>query len=449
LLTPVVIQKVTTEPAAKRGSKHTGIPPKYAHLVEENPKVKRWHRNLKKGSVQTARSYLQALGQFCDSESVSPSEFIARGQEVCEDMVCDYIDAGLEPGQNGKPKWAGSSAKFTVAALQSWMRENRLGFHRKIKFPIRNFNPRVKTSHMPVVTELRRCFTEASVREKVPLSLMAFSGVRPMTIGTFEGSDGLRFSDFPEAHFEDGLLVFDKIPTRIVVREEICKTKIQYETFLGPEGCEYLAAYVQHRVAQEESVTRNSPVLPSERGGEFLQSESVSHVVSDVMTRAGIPEEQWPYLWRSYFDNRTQMAEMDGLTKDYRSFMMGHAGDIETIYAMRKGKGLPPDMVEQMRNGYSQALRYLETRQASASPDQMRMVRLVLLTKGYSRDDLAQLDLESKTPEELEALAAESGVTQTRPAQKVVTADELGSALASGWMYRAILPDGRTIVERA
>ena len=48
------------------------------------------------------------------------------------------------------------------------------------------------------------------------------------------------------------------------------------------------------------------------------------------------------------------------IQRDYRSFLIGHVGDIEHRYTVNKGS-LPDDMIESMRSAYEKSLRFLET----------------------------------------------------------------------------------------
>ncbi|MEM3892168.1 MAG: hypothetical protein QW282_08485 [Nitrososphaerales archaeon] len=51
---------------------------------------------------------------------------------------------------------------------------------------------------MPNKEELDRIVTMATSRGRFSIALMAFSGLRPESIGNCDGSDGLKLGDFVE-----------------------------------------------------------------------------------------------------------------------------------------------------------------------------------------------------------------------------------------------------------
>ena len=59
------------------------------------------------------------------------------------------------------------------------------------------------------------------MRGRVSIALMAFSGLRPETIGNFKGTDGLKLSDLPELRINEGKIEFVKVPTIVRVRSTL------------------------------------------------------------------------------------------------------------------------------------------------------------------------------------------------------------------------------------
>ena len=123
------------------------------------------------------------------------------------------------------------------------------------------------------------------MRQRVPISLMAFSGFRPEVLGNSEGTDGLKVADFWEMQIEfeknektqqeiveSGKVKFGvyervkgemvwvpKIPTLIVVRIESSKTRIEYVTFLNEEGCLAVKDYLEQRMHGGEKTLSEQP----------------------------------------------------------------------------------------------------------------------------------------------------------------------------------------------
>jgi hypothetical protein len=59
----------------------------------------------------------------------------------------------------------------------------------------------------------------ASLRGRVSIALMAFSGLRPQSLGNYDGSDGIRLGDFPKAEIHPGGVEFKKcLPCSLYVK---------------------------------------------------------------------------------------------------------------------------------------------------------------------------------------------------------------------------------------
>ncbi|MDG6907804.1 MAG: hypothetical protein JRN20_18690 [Nitrososphaerota archaeon] len=78
----------------------------------------------------------------------------------------------------------------------------------------------------------------ASPKARVSIALMAFSGLRPESLGSFAGTDGIKLQDFTEARITSDRLSFDKknIPSILRVRTPLSKAMHQYFTFVGEEA---------------------------------------------------------------------------------------------------------------------------------------------------------------------------------------------------------------------
>lgn len=360
--------------------------------------VQRWYDNLARGSPATADNYLRVLGRFLDGNGLTSRALLRLKPKGRDDLLADQVtrmaDAGL----------AGSYIEVTKKAVASWLDWNGLRITRKIRVPGASRRPALKDAHIPLQEELRRVLNVAGPKARTAIALMAFAGLRPETMGTYLGDDGLRIGDFVEATVEEGVLTFSTIPAMILVPERLSKTGRPYFTFLGPEGCDYLVAYVRQRAEAGERVTERSPLItPLKVDKDFIRSLNIGNVIRKPMRAAGLKEP--PYIWRSYFASRAMLAEGKGLSRDYREFMMGHKGDIAHVYALHKK--LPPDTVEAMRQGYDTALEFLET--MSHRPRVQRMTSPIR--------------------------------------QRIVPLEQLDAALFEGWIFKATLPDGRAIIE--
>jgi hypothetical protein len=104
---------------------------------------------------------------------------------------------------------------------------------------------------------------------------------------------------------------------------------------------------------------------------------------------------QRPYVWRGFYSNRCQIMEGKGFLDAWRRFFMGHRGDIQTRYSLRK-QALPEDSIEQMRAAYRLALPLLETEESKKTNPRHELAKSVLLAAGYSERELQSMALEDQ-----------------------------------------------------
>jgi len=83
----------------------------------------------------------------------------------------------------------------------------------------------------------------ATLRGRVSIALMAFSGLRAQTLGNYDGSNGVRLRDFPEAEIRQDGVEFTKVPTMFVVLKSLSKARHQYLTFVLQQTITYIEKY--------------------------------------------------------------------------------------------------------------------------------------------------------------------------------------------------------------
>ena len=126
---------------------------------------------------------------------------------------------------------------------------------------------------------LKSVLDVASPRARASIALMAFSGLRPQVLGNADASDGLKLGDLPELTIDGDKkkISFAIMPTIIVVRAALSKTRNKYITFLPKEGCEYVLGYLRKRISDGESLHGDSPLIALKKGyehkGNFKRSQ--------------------------------------------------------------------------------------------------------------------------------------------------------------------------------
>jgi hypothetical protein len=420
---------------------------KYLHLLED-PEVKRWYKNLARGSQITADVYLRRLGSFCFSRGLSAGELVARGEGVV-DLLLDAVTELEEQG------YAGGYVASTVKAVRSWIRHNRVKLPVYIKIAGSDDTPTLEDEQTPTHEELSKFFRACWLDARAAGGLMAFSGVRPQAIGNYRGTDGLRIGDFLEAEIDNAnkKVEFKSIPALVRVRKVLSKTGHQYLTFLCEEGCRYLKEYWEYRMQHGEVLTPESAVIKARKvcKKHFIRATNVGDKIRNGIRAANFP---WrPYILRCYFDTQLMVAESNKLViRDYRQFWMGHRGDIERRYTTNKSR-LPPAVIEDMRNAYRRSQRYLQTEPSSEYVNtKIEFRRQLLQVAGYTESEVDAIDLEKLSNEEVhlktrERLLKNSNGNGSRSLrQKVVPLDEVEKYIESGWEYVSQLPNGKAII---
>lgn len=418
----------------------------------KNKEVERWYKNLSRGSVITADVYLRRLSRFCEETKLSPDDLVKMDDKAATDLLQDYVSSHEE-------KYTGSYLFGIVKIVRSWLAYNGKAIKRKIKIKGAEQSPTLRNERTPTQAELKRIFGNATVQSRVTCSLMAFSGLRPEVIGNYEGNDGLRISDLPDLEIHGRSVTFKNVPALVVVRPELSKTKRQYFTFLGPEGCRYVKEYLEFRIRTKEKLNASSPIVTAKisKLKPFVSTMNIGDQVRKAIKLAGL--KQRPYVLRAYFDTQLMMAESKGLImRDYRTFMMGHVGDIEHRYTLNKNR-LPEKAITDMRESYSRALRFLETEQTGIPEDDLaRKLREFALMVVESQ---LQLHLNDKEKNRLYGLPLEEFEAEMRKLsqkvkaevlnngnkQRVIASEEVEEFISNGWEYVASLPEGKVIVK--
>jgi len=419
----------------------------YAHLLND-PDFKRWVDNIKRGSATYGYEMLRRMGYVEKRFKKSPKEFAKMPPKQATNFILDLVSE-LE----GEKK-SGSYISNIVKAIRSWLDFNGIQIQQKVKISNRDDLTRFADERPPTQQELKQILNAADLRIKTACVLVGFSGLRIETLGNYLGDDGLKLRDFPELALKKESVDFEDMPTMIMIRKNLSKTKKQYFTFLSEEGCDYLKQYLELRMRKGEKLTPDSPIITPTRShlrGEHIRTTNVGDLMRKAIRKAGF---QWrPYVLRRYFDTRLMMAESDGLViHDWRVFFMGHKGSIEATYTVNKG--LPKDAIEKMRDAYRKsAEKYLETARKETGRDEVlaRMNRQFLTLIGYGEKEIEAFgDLSQKSEDEIQQLIKQRQMASLglngNGKQKVVPAVEVKQWINEGWEYVKDLNGSEAII---
>jgi hypothetical protein len=423
---------------------------KYAYLLEDED-VRRWFDNLAAKSLLTATVYLRNLGLYCDLNKTDPKSILkVAGTKAFRDGFTDFVRRLEREGR------AGSYIARFKKTLNSWLAYN--GVNVKLKVNVRGESdaPTIAGERIPSKEELERILRMATPRARVSIALMAFSGLRPQTLGNYDGTDGIRLEAFPGAEIRQDGVEFRKAPAMLIVRKNLSTARHQYFTFVPQQTLTYIQEYLEDRVKQGERLSKDSPLPGFDPRGvkknKFLRATLVTRDVKEAILRAGF---SWrPYVLRAYCDTNMIIAESRGkISHPYLQFIMGHKGDIEARYSTNKGV-LPPDMVEDMRKAYKECEPFLST--ATQPLEQASIVKeakieaLKSMAKSLLGIDLRALGRELNKDEELELYERE--LKRLREGkhnpQRIIHEKELEKYLAEGWQFVSVLPSQKILIKK-
>jgi len=421
----------------------------YRYLLDDAD-FRRWFNNVKRGSVVTAHEWLRRMGLIHKRFGRSPKEIASLSTKNATNFILDMVSALEDQNRSG------NYIANCVKPLKSWLEFNGTPIQQRIKISRREELVRFADERPPTPEELKKVFSIADFRTKVASAIVAFSGVRLEVLGDYLGDDGLEIRDFPEMQVNDGAVEFEQIPTMIVVRRSISKTGNQFFTFLCEEGCEYLKDYFDWRTRKGEKLHTRSPIITpnlTNLMGQHIRTINIGDLIRKPFRAAGF---DWrPYVLRRYFDTRMMIAESDGLIiRDYRTFWMGHKGDIEHTYTVNKA--LSKDVIEKMRDSYARASeKYLQTvRKEEVTKESVLETfnAQFLRMAGYTDEEITQLgDLSQFSAQQIQELIQKKSMQALGlngdSRQKIVPVNEVKNWIVQGWEYVTTLPTNEAIIK--
>jgi integrase len=374
-----------------------------------------------------------------------PEKLFTLSKEALRRLVEDYLDQEREKGRSG------DYIRTTTKALRSWLAYNEREFPKGLKLPNERSHPRVEREEPITPEQLRQVVLAANPGQRVVVALMAFSGVRPQVLGSYDGKDGLRVGDIAGVKIQGKKVDFEKIPALVKIRSTSSKAGHAYFSFLGTEGCEYLKQHLEERLHAGEAVDKETDLVsPSKSGKRFMTTINVGDRARQALRAAGV--EARPYALRSYFFSRCLEAANAGKVSDrYVEFWAGHTGDVTARNYTTGRPNLPASMVEDMRGAYGRCESFLTTTPTKSGgvEEIQREAAVLLLTglHGRSEEDARKM-VEGKSGPELADLLrpppSRGGVRAGN--ERAVPIDQVPGLLDGGWQFVSSLNGSMAIL---
>ncbi|MCP8308599.1 MAG: hypothetical protein H3Z53_11895 [archaeon] len=329
----------------------------------EDSEIRAWFNELSEKNKETADTYLSVLNIMNDA-GINP-------RTITEESVQSIKYWLMEKFKSLMPK----TKNLYLNAIRSWLIHKKIKAELKMKIANSISTPTLDNEKVPEKHGVRNVLLSLSVRARAIVALIAFAGLR------FKTQSRITLNDIIDLDIEK--LETERTPALIHIPPHASKNRRRYFTFLVEEGCEYLLAYLKERRAKGEILTEKSPVIATLDGKKPLGTIKMRELLGEATHRF---LKARPYVLRSYFDSCLFMASIH---PRWQSFFMGHSGDIEAIYTVRKQ--LPPALIENMRKQFEPAIQYLSTQLKPTSIEEQRkrdFIKTAELSGWFSNEEL-------------------------------------------------------------
>ena len=421
---------------------------------ENDERVNRWYLNLRARSPISADIQRRSMLRYCTINNITPAELLDMAKNgSLKDNFQDYAIRMIAEGRKG------AYLAKVKEILHSWIRFNDIDYKIMINIPNERINETTMDERVPTKEELMKILRMGTVRSRVSISLMSFSGLRPEVLGNYEGTDGLTLGDIEDLEIDT--LAFKNVPAKINVRNGLSKTRLRYFTFLGSEGCSYLKDYLDDRKASGEILAKESPLFAPDPGNiqtlhGFMRTALVGREIRKAVRDSGLSMR--PYVLRAYFATALDIAESKGLiSHPWRQYLMGHKGDIEATYSTNKR--LLPETIEGMRLAYGKCSKFFETEERGIKEEDyqkiLRDAAIDTLTGalGVTLDEDQKEELRNLDSAEYQKRLGEifktkkADILNNGNSQKVIPFKDVETYIEQGWEYVRDFPGSKAIVK--
>ncbi len=178
---------------------------RWAYLLEENPDFKRWYRNMAMASEGTASQRARILYRFLGKNGLTLDELTEMGKRSVreiEDLLMDFVSDQKEEGR--APGYISNYLK----TVRAWLKFNGVLLVRAINTGNTNSTPTIDDERTPRPDEILQVMNYGTARSRCSIAFIALAGLRPMSLGNYNGSAGIDVRDLPELQISDGRVAF-------------------------------------------------------------------------------------------------------------------------------------------------------------------------------------------------------------------------------------------------
>lgn len=422
--------------------------------LRQNESVMRWYRNLQQGSLITGDVYIRTLGLYCKLNAKTPEQIMEDAR--IGKLKNDFMDFVHKQGNQGK---AGSYVVRFKKVITSWVAFNDVDANLKgVKIQGSNISPTLVDERPPSKEEIDSIVRNASIRGRAITSLLAFSGLRPESLGNYDASDALRIKDIEGLKIGSEGVEFSIFPAMLKVRQskvQLSKKGHGYFTFIPSQSGKYIKDYLDTRIREGENLSPDSPIITTDTRGSnmrrtgILATRFILKNVRNSIRGSGLRFR--PYALRVYWASAMDVSEAKGIVShNWREFWMGHTGDISARYSTNKV--LPEDTINAMRETYHRCEPFLitETREISQSEVKKDLRYGILDAMGLSQQDIDKYDLANMSNEEFQGLVRDTlrkTLTGNAQRQRIISEREVEEYMRQGYEVFTTLPSGKIVMK--
>lgn len=415
--------------------------------------MRRWYTDVAQGRETTAVVYVDCLRRYVRHRGVDISDLLKEDAGAATNALQDYIQVHY--------KHLAPKTKLLIkSAVQSFLAFNDLKLTRDIRIGNTFSTPTLKNEKVPTQEQLERILDHSDTRTKAIIACIAWMGLRFRTMA------GIRLEDFRDGFkFEEGNPVIASW-ARLDVQGEYSKNKRPYFVFVIPRAATCLADFLVQRVDKGETLRPESLLITATHKdvlGQPISTPYMAGAIKAAFKGAGFRGR--PYVLRSYFDSALQAAKLQA---QWQHFFMGHTGDIEMTYTLRKQ--LTAEKAAEGLEEFKQALPHLDPREKpkplTSVEEKLELARFQLDKMGVNLDEIiekkaAELDQKAISVSQQLVIAEGElrkrmmprmpigGAAPTPFEARIVGEVELVPLVVEGWDVVKELSGGRVIVRRS
>jgi len=399
--------------------------------------TKQWLITLTSESVQT--NYPKHLAEYLLYRNQSVSQMIKnfkKDQSTESKRLQEFVNYMIN-----NRELASTTVANYASAVKNRLEYDDIQITRRIRIKDRHIHHSVENEVVPRKEQILQFLQLAKPETQAIIALMAFLGVRFNVIGD------LRVKDFLEMRIDGQEVIFEKMPTRINIRQTDNKSKHEYTTFLIETGCQIIKNSLELRLKRGEKLEPDSFIIKTDckKDSRRQRANVVARRVYTVFDKIKLKAR--PYSIKDFF--ATALANT-GIQQNYQTYFMGYKGYVQNIYSTNRKQ--PAEQIEFMRNLFKKNIEPQLVPQPNSNEARLRevwqqfgkQIGIEVKADASTEETIAEIAEVYKAGQE-DLLNRENNVQRK---QKRIKEAELDGYLDDDWELQTTLPSGDLVIKK-